>query len=115
MVGLLDTIILGAITAFLAVAVLYALAWWLQLADWPKTKLKQQLYQSGETVTPRKRRYLENTFIWLTFFSIVHVISFMAITLLGYLQGNTDIVNPLVYFVIVTFAILTLVNRPASV
>jgi hypothetical protein len=110
--------LLGLFAAFVAVVIFYGLAHWLQLAKWEKSKLKKQLYHSGETVIPRKRRYLEQTFIWLSYFSIVHVISFMLITLLILsvigVESFEDIIYPLVYFVFTAFAILVLAKKPAS-
>jgi hypothetical protein len=106
---------IGVITAFAAIVLLYGLAHYLQLAKFPKTKLKQQLYQSGETVTSRKRRYLERTFIWMSFFAAAHVISFMLATLLILTvvgvdpdSGGLKIQYPIVYFLFSAFAILLL-------
>lgn len=112
---LLESLFLGLIVAIFVVVVLYGLAYWLQIAKFPKTKLKLQLYQSGETVIPRKRRYLERTFIWLSYFSTVHVLGFMLATLLvlGALakDGIIKIEYPLVYFLFAAFAILTLARQ----
>ena len=115
-VEFLNEIVMGLFAAFMALAVLYGLAHWLQIAKFPKSKLKQELYQSGETVVPRKRRYLERTFIWLSYFSIVHVISFMLITLLAItaITGAIDIFYPLLYFIFTAFAILALARTPAT-
>ncbi|NHJ01059.1 MAG: hypothetical protein EAX86_02905 [Candidatus Heimdallarchaeota archaeon] len=113
---LLNELVRGLFAALVALAVLYGLAHWLQIAKFPKSKLKQELYQSGETVVPRKRRYLERTFIWLSYFSIVHVISFMLITLLAFtvLTGPIEIFYPLLYFIFAAFAILILARTPAT-
>ncbi len=102
---------IGVITAFVAIVLLYGLAHYLQLAKFPKTKLKQQLYQSGETVVPRKRRYLERTFIWMSFFAAAHVISFMLATLLILMAVGVDdfeISYPMVYFGFSAVALLLL-------
>ncbi|MFX1511610.1 MAG: hypothetical protein ACFFCQ_03395 [Promethearchaeota archaeon] len=110
---------IGLVAACSTVVLLYGLAYYLQLAKWEKTKLKQQLYQSGETVTPRKRRYLERTFIWISYFSAVHVVGFMLATLLvltiiGVGVGMIEIQYPIVYFVITVFAILFLARSQNS-
>ncbi|MHA1214434.1 MAG: hypothetical protein ACTSR2_04790 [Candidatus Hodarchaeales archaeon] len=106
-----EGMLIGFFSALIAVVVLYGLAHWLQLAKWPKSKLKRQLYQSGETVTPKKRRYLERTFIWLTYFAIVHVIGFMVITLLEF-PKTADIFYPIIYLAIAFFAIWALARVP---
>ncbi|MFW9995909.1 MAG: hypothetical protein ACFFD4_27970 [Candidatus Odinarchaeota archaeon] len=114
---ILLTILLGLLAAFIAVICLYGLAYWLQLADWPKTKLKQQLYQSGETVVPRKRRYLEQTFVWLSYFSTAHVIGLMLATLIALTVFGVvtfDIWYPVVYIIFTGFAILTLARQQSS-
>jgi hypothetical protein len=116
-----DEIGIGLITAFVTVVLLYGLAHYLQIAKFPKTKLKQQLYQSGETVTPRKRRYLERTFIWMSYFSTAHVIGFMLgtlliLTIVGVGTGADEIKlrYPIAYFVITVFAILFLARSQKS-
>ncbi|MHA1170127.1 MAG: hypothetical protein ACTSRU_20035 [Candidatus Hodarchaeales archaeon] len=109
----LDGLMMALFSACVAVIFLYILARYLQLADWPKTKLKQQLYQSGETVTPRERRYLERTFIWLSYFSTAHVVSLFLATLLV-LTAFTDsieIIYPLIYIMFASFSILTLAKQ----
>lgn len=107
----LEMMIYGIISAFVALVILYGLSYFLQLSRaWPKTALKQQLYQSGETVIPKKRRYLEKTFIWLSYFSTAHVISFMIATMLiiTITTGTIDITFPVIYFLFTAFAIVFL-------
>lgn len=105
----LNEIVPGLIAAIVAVICLYGLAQWLQISGFQKTQLKQQLYQSGETVLPHGRRYLEKTFIWISYFSISHVISFMFATLLILTLVTTiDIFYPLLYFIITSYAIFML-------
>ena len=109
-------IFFGLIVAIIVVVLLYGIAHWLQIAKFEKTKLKQQLYHAGETVVPQKRRYLEQTFVWLSYFSTAHVIGFMLATLLvltavGVGTGSIDLIYPLIYFVFVAFAILTLARQ----
>ncbi|MFX1252250.1 MAG: hypothetical protein ACFFCZ_11640 [Promethearchaeota archaeon] len=112
-------IFFGLIVAIIVVVLLYGIAHWLQIAKFEKTALKQQLYQSGETVVPQKRRYLEQTFVWLSYFSTAHVIGFMLATLLvltavGVVIGvgtGINLIYPLIYFVFVAFAILTLARQ----
>lgn len=97
------------ITAIIVVLCLYRLAAWLQISSFQKTRLKQQLYQSGESILPQRRRYLETTFIWLSYFSTSHVISFMFATLLILSVATTiDILYPLLYFFITIYAIFML-------
>ena len=112
----LNEIIPALIVAIIAVLCLYGLAKWIQIGSFEKTRLKQQLYQSGETILPRKRRYLDQTFIWISYFSTAHVISFMFATLLILSLGiRVNIFYPLVYFVITSFAIFMLaIKTPAS-
>lgn len=107
----LEMLIYGLISAFVALVVLYGLSYYLQLnRAWPKTVLKKQLYQSGETVVPKKRRYLEKTFIWLSYFSTAHVISFMIATMLilTVTAGTIDFTFPVIYFLFTAFAIVFL-------
>lgn len=115
-------IFFGLIVAIIVVVLLYGIAHWLQIAKFEKTTLKQQLYHAGETVVPQKRRYLEQTFVWLSYFSTAHVIGFMLATLLvltavgvgigvGIGAGSIDLMYPLIYFVFVAFAILTLARQ----
>ncbi|MFX1466583.1 MAG: hypothetical protein ACFFA5_08940 [Promethearchaeota archaeon] len=102
----LTQMIIGGITAFIAVIVLYLLSRWLQITDYPKTRLKQQLYQSGETVRPRKRRYFEQTLLEMPYFMAVHAIALMFSTLLILtLVSKVDLVYPIVYFAITIYAI----------
>lgn len=108
----LSEILPSLIAAVITVVSLYGVANWLQINDFQKTKLKLQLYQSGETIIPRKRRYLEKTFIWISYFTTSHVISFMFATLLILsLVSTIDIFYPLLYFVITSYAIFTLAIR----
>ena len=106
--------IIGGITAFIAVIVLYLLSRWLQITDYPKTRLKQQLYQSGETVRPRKRRYFELTLLEMPYFMAVHAIALMFSTLLILtLVSKVDLVYPIIYFAITIYAIFIFAKRPS--
>ncbi len=105
----LNEIVPALIAAIIAVMCLYGLAQWLQISSFQKTRLKQQLYQSGETILPHRRRYLERTFIWISYFATSHVISFMFATLLVLALVTTiDIFFPLLYFIITSYAIFLL-------
>jgi len=105
----LNEILPALIAATIAVICLYGLAAWLQISSFQKTRLKQQLYQSGETILPHRRRYLEKTFIWISYFATSHVISFMFATLLVLTLVTTiDIFFPLLYFIITSYAIFML-------
>ncbi|MHA2298305.1 MAG: hypothetical protein ACXAEU_18320 [Candidatus Hodarchaeales archaeon] len=67
---------------------------------------------------PRKRRYLESTFIWLSYFSTAHVISLILATLLFITAlgavSSVDILYPLLYLIFTAFAILTLARQAYS-
>ena len=105
----LNEILPALIAATIAVICLYGLAAWLQISSFQKTRLKQQLYQSGETILPHRRRYLEKTFIWISYFATSHVISFMFATLLILTLVTTiNIFLPLLYFIITSYAIFIL-------
>ena len=112
----LNEIVPALFAVIIAVICLYGLAQWFQISDFQKTRLKQQLYQSGETILPHRRRYLEKTFIWLSYFATSHVISFMFATLLILtLLTTIDIFFPLLYFVITSYAIFMLaIKTPAA-
>jgi hypothetical protein len=111
----IETIIFGGFAAFVTLLTFYRLASWLQLAKWEKTKFKQQLYHSGETVVPKKRRYLEKTYVWISYFSIAHIIGFMFATLFILSLVNTiDIIYPILYFAITVFSVLTLAKQTES-
>lgn len=106
----------GLISALLAVIALYRFAHWIRIEGVRKTRLKQQLYQGGETILPRKRRYLDQTFIWISYFTTAHVISFMFATLIILSLGVAiNFIYPLVYFTITSFAIFMLaIKSPNS-
>ena len=70
----LETILFGGFAAFITLLVFYRLASWLQLAKFEKTKFKQQLYHSGETVIPKKRRYLEKLHLYAQATSISEIL-----------------------------------------
>ena len=107
---------MGLIVAFITVIGLYYLAHWLQIADFPRTRLQQQLYQSGETILPKKRHYLEWTAIEIPYFMVAHVISIMLATLLILtIIPTINLVYPLVYFAITSYAIFMLTRRPAPI
>ncbi len=108
----LENIIFGGFAAFITLLVFYRLASWLQLAKWEKPKFKQQLYHSGETVIPKKRRYLEKTYVWISYFSIAHIIGFMFATLIILsLVDEVDLLYPVLYFTIVVFSVLSLAKQ----
>ncbi|MFX0182337.1 MAG: hypothetical protein ACFE95_04560 [Candidatus Hodarchaeota archaeon] len=105
----LNEIVPALIASIIAVICLYLLAQWVRIGSFQKTRLKQQLYQSGETIIPRKRRYLDQTFIWISYFSTAHVISFMFATLLILSLGiEINLFFPLLYFGITSYAIFML-------
>ncbi|MFX1284921.1 MAG: hypothetical protein ACFFB5_14765 [Promethearchaeota archaeon] len=112
----LNEVLPALIVAIIAVLCLYGFAKWLNIGRFQTTRLKQQLYQSGETILPRKRRYLDQTFIWISYFSTAHVISFMFATLLILSLGiRINIFYPFVYFVITSYAIFMLaIKTPES-
>lgn len=112
----LNEIVIALIAALIAVLCLYGLAQWIKIGSFQKSRLKQQLYQSGETILPRKRRYLDQTFIWISYFSTAHVISFMLATLFILSLGTTiNLFHPLIYFFITSYAIFMLaIKTPAT-
>ncbi|PWI47428.1 hypothetical protein CEE45_12060 [Candidatus Heimdallarchaeota archaeon B3_Heim] len=108
----LNEMIPSILAAVIAVISVYGIAHWLQIQNFQKTRLKLQLYQSGETILPRRRRYLDKTFIWISYFTTSHVISFMFATLLVLsLVTTINIFYPLLYFVITSYAIFMLAIR----
>jgi len=114
-VEFLIEILPALIAAIIVVICLYSLAAWLQISSFQKSRLKLQLYQSGESILPQRRRYLETTFIWLSYFSTSHVISFMFATLLILSVVTTiEILYPLLYFLITSYAIFMLAIKTPS-
>lgn len=70
--------ILGCGGLFLLIV--YSLSKWLQPPR-STSKLATQLYQGGETIEPRERRYLESTIQYVAYFSILDIIGFFLGTL----------------------------------
>lgn len=72
--------------------------------------LARDLYQGGESISARKRRYLEKTFAFAALFTILHVIYFMIASYSGTLQSNgtTDALSPTmsIYLVVVLCTIV---------
>ena len=107
-----NNIILGLISVTVAFSTIYGLAYLFKIKNFQKTRLKQQLYQSGETILPRERRYLDKTFIWISYFSISHAITFMFATLLIItISSKIQMIYPLLYFFITFYAICILIIK----
>jgi len=109
-------IVLALASAGLGVLVLFWLSKWLAPAVTAKSKLKQELYASGETVQPRKRKYLSSSVQWLCLFSVLHILGFMIGTLI-ILSASRDLVEfafPLLYILIAIFVVLALAGIAGS-
>ncbi len=72
----LSALAMGSVAALVVVLFFEWLARALR-PDVPPAELGTDLYQGGDTVTVRKRRYLEYTHVFAALFTILHVSSFM--------------------------------------
>jgi hypothetical protein len=72
----LETILWIGLTGTIFLGIIYALHRWLRPPPNP-SKLTTQLYAGGERVKEGERRYLERTFIFVAYFSILDFIGFL--------------------------------------
>ena len=74
-----DTLPALAMASLAALVVILFIEWLARALrpNIPPPEFATDIYQGGEAVRPRKRRYLEQTHVYAAVFTILHVISFM--------------------------------------
>ena len=93
------------------VLIILLLSHWLQ----PSTKtshLGSQLYTGGETLSTRDRRYLETTFQYVSYFSILDILGFLLGTMFIRVMINVSIITSasITLFVVLFVSVLVLVR-----
>ncbi|MHA2276467.1 MAG: hypothetical protein ACXAC2_11895 [Candidatus Kariarchaeaceae archaeon] len=83
----------GSLAIFTFLIILYILERFLNVGSQVQQNRKSNLYQGGEIINAKDRRYATTIFFYVLFFLILHVIGFLWATTFSLNLMNEDMLN----------------------